>query len=321
VFFGYITPNYIESMLVGYHCRVFRTDKWSTGEDICKTFGTVFSFHQDSSSSLQVPADPDRARGGSVSSATSRDSAIGPRTSSSRENLTAHESSSSLFSSSYDATQDHVLSRVRGSSTHSAGSAGSTTLPSTAFTDNPFLPKHRRTYSEDSMLMDSPPLDLPKAPGPLPSQSAGPILVVSEPGEEGEFVRSQSQSQYLVEQTGQNLYRRLQRLRRPLLKDHRVKQKTYRSCFNARDVVDWLMDQEDFAEPEGAVEFMQELLKADIIRGVPGDHAEFLYESMLFRFKGEGGIRSRSSSRSKVGGPTRVIFAQAGRQTGRQTGS
>ena len=149
-------------MLVGYHCHVFRTDKRTQSETICRHFGDAFA---GSAELLQVPG----GRLDSLSSTTSRDSAIGQPTSSSRENLTAHES----FSSSYDVMQGSPAPQ-RDASTWAKP------------TPNPFLPAHRRTGSEGSARETAPPvLYTPAEPGPSllvtpPAPDDGSVFTASE---------------------------------------------------------------------------------------------------------------------------------------------
>lgn len=103
---------------------------------------------------------------------------------------------------------------------------------------------------------------------------------------------------YLVEQTGQNLYRRLHALSLPLIKEHRDGSgQRHALSFVASELVAWLLKERDFSNQHDAVAFLHALLQTGVLIPVGGSSMTFSDSQQLYRFKSDTSVATATPSR------------------------
>jgi hypothetical protein len=103
---------------------------------------------------------------------------------------------------------------------------------------------------------------------------------------------------YLVEQTGQNLYRRLHALSLPLIKEHRDGSgQRHALSFVASELVAWLLKERDFSNQHDAVAFLHALLQTGVLIPVGDSSMTFSDSQQLYRFKSDTAVATATPSR------------------------
>lgn len=92
----------------------------------------------------------------------------------------------------------------------------------------------------------------------------------------------------LMRDKGQTLYKTMKREEKPLIKDRRYHLRTYQKSFVGSEFVHWLIQTGEAANVEEAVRLGQALLESGIIHHVCDDH-QFKNELLFYRFRYDDG--------------------------------
>ena len=93
------------------------------------------------------------------------------------------------------------------------------------------------------------------------------------------------QEQYVLQQSAENIHRRLKASAQPLIRTRADKLHTHHACIAGMELVSWLVQQGDFADRAQAVHFLTALLEYGFLRPVTAPTPRFHDAVTLYRFK------------------------------------
>jgi hypothetical protein len=93
------------------------------------------------------------------------------------------------------------------------------------------------------------------------------------------------QEAYVLEQSAQNIHRRLKASAEHLICTRADKLHTHHACIAGMELVGWLVQQGDFADRPQAVQFLTSLLHYGLIAPVAAQTPRFHDAVTLYRFK------------------------------------